>query len=185
MRKLIYHVAASLDGFIAHEDHTVDGFINEGDHATDYFASLKNDYDTVLMGRKTYDFGLQFGVTNPYPWLKQYVFSSRQDITEPGITVISSDPSELVTRLKAETGKSIYLCGGAKLATGLLEHHLIDEILVKINPVLFGAGIGLTRALPRFLPLELKSSKTYANGVLLVHYTVKPKLNTVTLRNSS
>ena len=143
MRKLIYHVAASLDGFIAHEDHTVDGFLNEGDHATDYFASLKNDYDTVLMGRKTYDFGLQFGVTNPYPWLKQYVFSSRQDITEPGITVISSDPSELVTRLKAETGKSIYLCGGAKMATELLEHHLIDEILVKINPVLFGAGIGL------------------------------------------
>jgi dihydrofolate reductase len=177
MRKLIYHVAASLDGFIAHEDHIVEGFLNEGDHATEYLESLKNDYDTVLMGRKTYDFGLQFGVTNPYPWLKQYVFSSRQDITEPNISVISSDPSEFVTRLKAETGKSIYLCGGATLATTLLENHLIDEILVKINPVLFGTGIGLTRALPAFLALELKSCKTYANGVLLVHHIVKPKLN--------
>jgi dihydrofolate reductase len=175
MRKLIYHVATSLDGFIAHEDHTIDGFLNEGDHATEYFAALKNDYDTVLMGRKTYDFGLQFGVTNPYPWLKQYVFSSRQDITEPNITVISSDPSELVTGLKAESGRDIYLCGGAKLATALLEQHLVDEVLVKINPVLFGSGIQLTRALRKFLPLELKSSKTYANGVLLLHYTIKPK----------
>jgi dihydrofolate reductase len=173
MRKLIYHIATTLDGFIAHEDHTVEGFLNEGDHATDYLASIKNDYDIVLMGRKTYDFGVQFGVTNPYPWLKQYVFSSRQDITEPSITVISSDPSELVTRLKAETGKDIYLCGGAKLATSLLERNLIDEIMLKVNPVLFGAGIGLTRALPRFLPLELKSAQTYANGVLLVQYAIK------------
>ncbi len=59
MRKLIYFVATTLDGFIAHTNQTVSGFLNEGDHASEYFESLKNDFDTVVMGRKTYDFGLQ------------------------------------------------------------------------------------------------------------------------------
>ena len=73
MRKLKYHVASTVDGFIAHEDHSIDGFVSEGEHVIDYLESLKNDYDIVLMGRRTYEFGFQFGVTNPYPWMKQYV----------------------------------------------------------------------------------------------------------------
>jgi dihydrofolate reductase len=173
MRKLVYHVATSVDGFIAHEDHSVNGFLNEGDHVGEYLASLQNDYDTVLMGRKTYDFAVQFGVTNPYPWLKQYVISSRSDGVDENVEVISSDPATLVLRLKSEPGKNIYLCGGASLSTSLLEQGLIDEVILKINPVLFGSGIPLTRVLPQFLPLDLKHSKTYSNGVLLVQYSIQ------------
>jgi len=47
-RKLKYHVACTVDGFVA-----------EGEHVTDYLASLKSDYDIVLMGRRTYEFGFQ------------------------------------------------------------------------------------------------------------------------------
>src|SRR5215210_6877217 len=75
MRGLKYHVATTVDGFIGHEDGSVDGFVAEGDHATEFLESLQNDYDVVLMGRKTYEFGLRLGVTDPYPWLEQYVFS--------------------------------------------------------------------------------------------------------------
>jgi dihydrofolate reductase len=64
-RKLKYHVACTVDGFIAHDDHTIEGFVAEGEHVADYLASLKSDYDIVLMGRSTYEFGFQFGVTNP------------------------------------------------------------------------------------------------------------------------
>jgi hypothetical protein len=53
MRKLKYHVASTVDGFIAHEDHSIDGFVSEGEHVIDYLESLKNDYDIVLMGRRT------------------------------------------------------------------------------------------------------------------------------------
>ena len=73
MRKLKYHVATTLDGFIAHQDHTVAGFVDEGENVADYFNSLKNDYDVVLMGRRTYEFGFQLGMTVRYPWMKQYV----------------------------------------------------------------------------------------------------------------
>ena len=57
MRVLRYHVALTVDGFIAREDGSLDGFVTEGEHATDYLKSLRNDYDVVLMGRRTYEFG--------------------------------------------------------------------------------------------------------------------------------
>src|SRR5689334_22853929 len=91
MRTLKYHVASSIDGFIAHEDHTVDGFLAEGEHVTDYLAALKTDYDVVLMGRKTYEFGLQYGVTSPYPWLKQYVLSRSMERSPDSQVELVSD----------------------------------------------------------------------------------------------
>ncbi|MBS1811245.1 MAG: hypothetical protein JST84_23985 [Acidobacteria bacterium] len=69
MRKLKYHVACTVDGYIAREDGTFDGFLTEGEYVTDYLESF-NTYDIVLMGRKTYEVGLKLGVTNPYPMMK-------------------------------------------------------------------------------------------------------------------
>jgi dihydrofolate reductase len=174
MRKLKYHVAITLDGFIAHTNHTVNGFVEEGQHVTDYFASLKNDYDIVLMGRRTYEFGFQFGVTNPYPWLRQYVVS-RSMIQSPdsNVKLVSENIFEFVRELKEEEGKDIYLCGGADLAARLLEEGLIDEIVVKLNPVLFGTGIPLFSGTTKQAALELSSSKVYENGVMLLIYLVK------------
>jgi dihydrofolate reductase len=173
MRKLKYHVAITLDGFIAHTDHTVHGFLEEGEHVTDYFASLKNDYDIVLMGRRTYEFGFQFGVTNPYPWLRQYVISHSMDKSpDANVELISDNTFEFVRKLKGEHGKDIYLCGGANLAARLLEQVLIDEIVVKLNPVVFGTGIPLFSETSKQVALELSSSKVYANGVMLLNYRV-------------
>ena len=75
MRVLKYHVALTVDGFIAHEDGSVDRFVHEGEHVTEYLESLRNDYDVVVMGRRTYEFGLRYGVTDPYPWMKQSTYS--------------------------------------------------------------------------------------------------------------
>jgi len=174
MRKLKYHVAVTLDGFIAHTNHTVHGFVEEGEHVTDYFASLKNDYEIVLMGRRTYEFGFQFGVTNPYPWLRQYVISrSMEKSPDANVELVSENIFEFVSELKREDGKDIYLCGGANLAASLLEEGLIDEIVVKLNPVVFGMGIPLFSETTQQAALELSSSKVYENGVILLNYRVK------------
>lgn len=174
MRKLKYHVACTVDGFIAHEDHTVDGFVPEGEHATDYLESLKRDYDIVLMGRRTYEFGFQFGVTSPYPWMKQYVLSRTMGRSpDPQVELISEDVIELVRGLKEGAGKDIYLCGGAELAAALLAEGLIDEVILKLNPVLFGSGIPLFSRAGGQTALELIGSKTYGNGVVLLQYRVK------------
>jgi dihydrofolate reductase len=174
MRKLKYHVASTLDGFIAHEDHTIDGFMAEGEHVSDYLESLKNDYDIVLMGRRTYEFGLQFGVTNPYPWMKQYVLSRTMGRSpDAEVELVSDNIIDFVRGLKEVEGKDIYLCGGGELAARLLAEGLIDEIIVKLNPVLFGSGVGLFSGAARQTDLELTGSKVYGNGVMLVKYRVK------------
>ena len=174
MRKLKYHVASTLDGFIAHEDHTIDGFVAEGEHVTDYLESLKNDYDAVLMGRRTYEFGFQFGVTNPYPWMKQYVLSRTMESSpDPNVDLISQNIIDFVRELKAETGKDVYLCGGADLAGRLLAEGLVDEIILKLNPVIFGSGIPLFSGAIKQTDMELTGSKVYASGVVLLSYRVK------------
>jgi dihydrofolate reductase len=174
MRKLKYHVASTLDGFIAHEDHTIGGFVAEGEHVSDYLDSLKNDYDAVLMGRRTYEFGFQFGVTNPYPWMKQYVVSrSMGSSPDANVELVSENIIDFVRELKEGVGKDIYLCGGAELATGLLAGGLIDKIILKLNPVLFGSGVPLFSEAMKQTDLELTGSRVYGNGVILLNYRVK------------
>ena len=79
MRKLVYHVAMTLDNFIAHEDGSINGFapFAEGEHVADYLAQLQ-EYDTVLMGRATYEFGYQYGLEPgqpAYAHMKHFIFS--------------------------------------------------------------------------------------------------------------
>jgi len=174
MRKLKYHVASTVDGFIAHEDHSIDGFVSEGEHVIDYLESLKNDYDIVLMGRTTYEFGFQFGVTSPYPWMKQYVFSRTMERSpDPNVELVSKEITGFVRELKKGAGKDIYLCGGADLAGRLFTEGLVDEIILKLNPVLFGSGIPLFSGVVKQTDLELTGSKVYGNGVVLLNYRVK------------
>ncbi len=173
MRKLKYHVACTVDGYIAREDGSFPGFIPEGEHVTDYLASFQT-YDIVLMGRKTYQVGLDLGVTNPYPTMKQYVFSRTLE-TSPGenVTVVSENIPALVRALKTETGQDIYLCGGAELATLLFREQLIDELVLKLNPLLYGSGIPLFSDVIPQTALELSNSKVYASGVVLLQYQVR------------
>ena len=77
MRELIYDVAMTVDGFICHTDGSADGFVPEGEHLTEYLARLET-YDTVVMGRKTYEFGYQFGLEpgkRAYAHMAHYIFS--------------------------------------------------------------------------------------------------------------
>src|SRR5262245_33809764 len=121
MRKLKYHVACTLDGFIAHPDGSFDGFVDQGDHVADFLASYAT-YDAVLMGRKTYEVGLRVGVTDPYPTMKPYVFSRGMTRSpDPRVTIVSEKAGDVVRALKREPGKDIWLCGGADLARALFD----------------------------------------------------------------
>jgi dihydrofolate reductase len=172
MRKLKYHVATTVDGFIARADDSFDCFPQEGEHIADYLSSLAS-YHTVLMGRRTYEVGLRVGVTDPYPQLESYVFSrSLKESPSPRVKLISEDAAPFVGRLKEQEGGEIYLCGGGALAAALFAEGLIDEVLLKVNPLLLGAGIPVTSGLRGVTNLELLSSKVYRNGVLLLHYEV-------------
>ena len=173
MRKLKYHVATTLDGFIALEDGSFDCFPIEGEHVADYLESLKS-YDAVLMGRRTYEVGLRVNITDPYPFLKSYVFSrTMKKSPNERVEVVADNAIEMVRKLKDEEGADIYLCGGAELATELFKEGLIDEVILKVNPLLLGSGIPLLHDIGRHIDLELVGSKVYSSGVLLLSYRVK------------
>jgi dihydrofolate reductase len=89
------------------------------------------------------------------------------------LEVVAEDGVEVVRRLKAETGKDIYLCGGADLATALFKEDLIDEVILKVNPLLLGSGIPLISDMGKYVDLELIDSRVYDSGVVLLSYRVK------------
>ncbi|MGH7598228.1 MAG: dihydrofolate reductase family protein, partial [bacterium] len=121
--------------------------------------------DIVLMGRRTYEFGFQYGVTNPYPWMRQYVLSrTMKESPDPQVTLVAENIIDFVRELKNETGKDIYLCGGAALAATLLAEGLIDVIILKLNPILFGSGLPLFSQVIKQTALELIANKIYANA---------------------
>jgi dihydrofolate reductase len=171
MRSLVYHVAITLDGFIADTEHGVSAFLTEGDHIPEYLAALKS-YEAVVMGRKTYDFGLRFGVTDPYPWLDTYVVSKSMTESPSPRVQIADDGVALVRRLKEASGGPIYLAGGGELARGLFDAGLVDEVVVKVNPALLGAGIPLAPRLASTTKLRLRSTKVHDVGVVVLKYDV-------------
>lgn len=177
MRQIIYHVAVTLDGFIAHADGSTDGFLESGEHVTDYLQQL-HDYDTVIMGRRTYEFGYNYGLTPgqpAYPHMHHYIFSKslRFDAKHEQVEVVADDEVGFVKALKNTVGSPIYLCGGGEFAGFLLKHGLIDELKLKINPVLFGAGIGLFGSFQPPVPLEHLSTVSYGGGVSLARFKIQ------------
>jgi len=95
--------------------------------------------DTVLMGRKTYEPGLKIGLCSPYPTLKQYVFSTTmEECPHEDVTLVSEDAAGLIRDLKMGPGKDVWLAGGSTLAASLFSEGLVDELILKMNPVVLG-----------------------------------------------
>ncbi|MGB1287665.1 MAG: dihydrofolate reductase family protein [Aggregatilineales bacterium] len=175
-RNLIYYVATTVDHYIAHEDGSVEGFLPEGAHIADYTNSLR-DYETVIMGKHTYEFGYQYGMQPgdaPYPHMMHYIFSQSMDMIDTeNVKVIREDAVAFVTDLKLQPGGDVYLCGGGTFAGTLLDAGLIDGLILKVNPVIFGSGIPLFGDSTKTANLHLTASKTYTNGVMFQHYDVQ------------
>ena len=106
--------------------------------------------------------------------MKSYVFSRTiKESPNEKVQIVSENIVELVGQLKNETGKDIYLCGGGELATILFAENLIDEVILKMHPVMVGSGIRLFSEAIEQVDLELISSKTFNSGVVVLQYRVK------------
>ncbi len=191
MRDLIYYIASSIDGFIAEEDGSFARFPWDDTFGADIVETFPETipthlrevlgaqgpnrwFDAVLMGRNTYEVGLQAGITNPYATLKSYVFSqTMSESPDDAVTLVSGDAVAVVRGLKQEPGKAIWLCGGGALAATLFEAQLIDRIILKLNPILLGAGIPLFAGGVQPTNLALTQSKVYPSGHVRLHYRVE------------
>ncbi len=122
-------------------------------------------------GRHTLDPARALGVLEPYAPLDTIVFSRREPAVQRGsLRITAEDPVRVARDLKARPGRDLWLCGGAQLAGALLAE--IDEIVLKVNPVLAGAGIPLFHS--GFSPrrLELRARRPFASGVTWLTFGV-------------
>lgn len=188
MRQLVYYIGQTIDGFIAGPDDEVDFFPVPDEYSTWMFSQFGDAlpsharkfgriddvplsrFDTIVMGRRTYQPALDVGVTSPYAHLRQYVVSSTMtESPDPAVTIIGGDPVTAVQALKAEDSPlDVYLAGGAALAGALLPE--IDRMVVKQYPVVAGAGVPLFSA--EFAPtaFELTDVQTFGSGHVVLDY---------------
>ena len=175
MRKIDYYVATSVDGFIAGPNEDVSGFIGEGEILDKYNKDLLT-FDTVIMGRKTYEFGYKYGLVpgkTPYGHMKNYIFSNTLnfDSQDSNVFVKSVDIHHII-ELKKQEGTNIYLCGGAVFAGWLLRNKKIDLLTIKLNPFVQGKGVKLFEELKSAFKLNLLSQKNYNDGLMLNRYEI-------------
>ncbi|GAA3729803.1 dihydrofolate reductase [Spinactinospora alkalitolerans] len=186
MRKLSYYVGTTIDGFIAGPGEEIDFFPLADDmmefisagvpetvpthiRAQSGIDAANRRFDTVVMGRGTYQPALDIDVTSPYAHLRQYVVSTTiPEIADPGVELVPGDPIGLVRRLKKEEGLDVWLAGGGKLAGSLLPE--IDELIIKRYPVAVGAGIPAFTGEFRPLPFTLVDTRTFSNGAAVTTY---------------
>jgi dihydrofolate reductase len=140
-RRVRYQVAVTLDGFIAGPNGEYDWIVP--DPAVD-FTALYKEFDTAVMGRKTYEVTTAQGGHGAMPGIDVVVFSrTLPAATYPGVRIVNEDPRQIVAALKAKRGRDIWLFGGGNLFRSLLDAGLVDTVEVAVMPVLLGAGIPL------------------------------------------
>jgi len=173
-RKIIVYVATSADGFIARLDGSVDWLDRPRPKGNYGMGAFYRSIDTCVLGRKTYDVSVKFGMADGYAGKKNYVFSRTvSKAASPKVSVVSEDVHVFSERLRCEKGKDIWLVGGAELVAAFLDSGQVDEFIIHVIPKMIGEGIPLVAARHRDLGLKLLATKSFPDGVVKLHYAVR------------
>jgi dihydrofolate reductase len=182
MRKLIYSMGVSLDGFIAAPDGAIDW--SAPDEELHRFHNLQmGEVDVHLLGRRLYETMVYWETAAESPslsdterefaglWkqLEKIVFSTTLERVEGKARLFREGLAEHVEELKGRTGKDLAI-GGAGLASSLAALGLIDEYRLFVSPVALGAGTPYFPALAERLRLELLETRTFGSRVVYLRY---------------
>lgn len=171
MRKIIIYIAASLDGYIAGPNGELDFLSAVERPGEDYgYADFTSTIDTVIMGRKTYDVVRGFGIPFPHADKQCYIITRQPRPQEGNIMFYHGDIPGLIRTLRSESGKNVFVDGGAEVVNLLLREQCVDELILSVIPVLLGNGIPLFTVGRPIVPAELVSSHAFPSGLVQLHY---------------
>lgn len=171
MRRIRYSVAMSLDGYIAGPNGEYDWIEVDPSGAAAYFKAFYAQFDTVLMGRKSYE--QAGGAVRPFT---TYVLSRTLPAGKRGdVIVLGTDALERLAVLQAQPGKDIWLWGGGELFGSLAAAGLVDTVEVGIIPVLLGAGRKLMAGCDQRIKLVEKPAPLALPGHTLLAFDVRKK----------
>ena len=174
-RKIIVHIAASTDGYIARPDGDLEWLTSRPTPKGFYgMNAFMKTIDTLMMGRLTYEAGLRLGGKFD-PGSPTFVFSRHappEDVPA-GVEFVSDAIGPFVERLRERPGKDIWLMGGGDLIASFLDAGAIDEFVVSVVPVFIGDGIPLIARRPRLTQLKLHSVERFDDGLAQLHYQVQ------------
>jgi dihydrofolate reductase len=173
MRKVTYGGAVSLDLYLAGPGEAID-WLRWSDDSAKIAAESFKGVDTMLMGRKTFEFGQKMGGGPTLRGVTTYVFSrtlERLPDTADAV-LVREDVADVVRGWKGEPGGGILVMGGGELGSALIEAGLVDEIGLSVHPILLGGGIPAFRPMKRRAELELIEARPIARECVLVRYRV-------------
>jgi dihydrofolate reductase len=176
MRKLSLFIATTLDGYIAKPNDDLSFLKLVEKEGEDYgYAEFTANIDTIIIGRKTYDYVIKEIGSSHYDNGQRDVYViTRTARNTVGRTIFyTGNLNELVQRLKSDRGKNIYCDGGAEIINELLQHDLIDEFIISVIPILVGNGTRLFKDNRPEQQLELVSAKSFETGLTQLHYKRK------------
>lgn len=173
MKKVRLFIAMSLDGYIADRAGSVNWLTGQGeDDTVDAYSEFVKDIDTVVMGWNTYHQIIT--ELSPDEWVyndfKTYVVTHNKRTSSDKICFTDESPVALVKRLKEESGKDIWICGGANIIQQLVQEDLIACYYITVIPTILGAGIRLFENTDHEIELRLQKTQAY-NGMVDLVYT--------------
>ena len=174
MRKVILYIAVSLDGYIADRNGSVDWIKGQDDsvEAEDTFTPFFDSVDTVIMGKRTYNQIVTELSPNHWPYAGATTFVVTHDGESIGTEHIrfrNRSVCRLVDEIREQSGKNIWICGGAQIARQLIEKDMIDTYHIAVIPVILGGGIRLFDTTEHKIDLTLDRTKEY-NGIIELTY---------------
>lgn len=172
MGKIKFYVAASLDGYLSDEHGGVDWLTPFQNVGYDYgYAKFMSTIGYIVSGSKTYEQAKDFPGGWSFPVSRSYIFTSRNLETDgrDDIVLWRGGISELSENLRSEE-KDAWLLGGAKLAGQFFNEGCVDELILSVMPVILGKGTPLFDGISKHIPMRLKATESFPNGVVQLAY---------------
>lgn len=171
-RKVMLYIAISLDGYISKPNDDLSFLSIVQKEGEDYgYKDFINSVDTVILGRKTYDWVMTQVPEFPHADKVSFILTRT---ARPGIgktNFYTGKLKDLISGLKTENGKNIFIDGGAEIVNELLKENLIDEFVISVIPILVGNGTRLFKDNRPEQKLKLVNVKSFDTGLTQLHYT--------------